>query len=405
MGLITKLVWLALPALAGRGVLSQVPGQGTCAHPGGNASAAGVGNFGDPLLPASFSSNHLPEVTGNYENTLRLSDSLQSALQGRSIPGGVAAYSVWANSPRTTAAYGLLSVSANIRATPKHPFVVASVSNFTLATLAGMIVSDGRIKWSTTVGEVLPDLKIPEYLREATLFDVCACSSGLPGGANYEVLNRYTTQNPSTPKIARLEFFKNEICRMQSVLVPVKTDTHGMPGYYTTAVMLESATGKTLEALVQEYFQKRLGLTSVGMTKPVQQDGTLFGFQSHQRNTNGETKVSNYPYDNLTNMYMSVEDLVKLGEEHLKAWFGKSTHLRGDAGAALFKISPNGIRTPAWTTLNGKPCLAITGDIGGCTSFLSVDTNTGVVFGSHVNISHNQGGMDATFEVLNGVRP
>ncbi len=33
-----KLVWLVLPALAGCGALPQVAGQGTGAHPGGNAS-------------------------------------------------------------------------------------------------------------------------------------------------------------------------------------------------------------------------------------------------------------------------------------------------------------------------------------------------------------------------------
>lgn len=396
MGFYAKTLWLALPLVAGCAAMSQLSSQWAGTNSGGKDS-----------------SNNLPEAPGNYEKTLLLSDSLQNALQSRlqnafqsrNIPGGVAAYSVWANSPRTTAAYGLLSVSENIRATPKHPFVVASISNVTLATLAGMIVSDGKIKWSTTVGELLPEVKMPDYLRNATLFDVCACSSGLPGGANYDVLNRYTNQNPNSPATARMQFFKNEICKMQSAPVPVKTDTHGMPGYYTTAVMLETATGKTLEELVRDYFQKRLGLTSVGLTKPIKRDGTLFGFQSHQRNAYGESKVSNYPYDNLTGMYMTVEDLVKLGEELLKAWFGKSTHLRGDAGAALFKISPNGIRTPAWTKLNGKPCLAITGDIGGCTSFLSLDTSTGVVFASHANISHNEGGMDATFEVLNSVRP
>jgi CubicO group peptidase (beta-lactamase class C family) len=147
-------------------------------------------------------------------------------------------------------------------------FHLGSVTKSMTATVAAMLVEQGKISWTTTIGETFPELKSeihPDYLG-VTLEQLLSHRSGAPGDAPAD-LWRDAWAATGTAAEQRLAFIKGILAR-EPEAKPGTKFTYSNQGYTIAGVMLEKATGKTWEDLLRSMLFEPLGMTTAGFGAP-----------------------------------------------------------------------------------------------------------------------------------------
>jgi CubicO group peptidase (beta-lactamase class C family) len=136
------------------------------------------------------------------------------------------------------------------------------------ATVAAMLVEQGKISWTTTIGEAFRELKSeihPDYLG-VTLEQLLSHRSGAPGDAPGD-LWRQAWAAKGTAAEQRLAFIKGILARTPEAKPGTKF-IYSNQGYTIAGVMLEKATGKTWEDLLRSRLFEPLGMTTAGFGAP-----------------------------------------------------------------------------------------------------------------------------------------
>jgi CubicO group peptidase (beta-lactamase class C family) len=152
--------------------------------------------------------------------------------------------------------------------TEDDKFHLGSVTKSMTATVAAMLVEQGKISWTTTIGEALPELKSeihPDYLS-VTLEQFLSHRSGAPGDAPGD-LWRKAWAATGTAAEQRLAFSKGILARKPEAKPGTKF-IYSNQGYTIAGVMLEKATGKTWEDLLRSMLFEPLGMTTAGFGAP-----------------------------------------------------------------------------------------------------------------------------------------
>lgn len=156
------------------------------------------------------------------------------------------------------------------------------------ATVAGSLVDDGRLRWDSTIGEVLGE-KVPGLnpgLAAVTLGQLLSHSSGIPSETP-EILDIFFNvdafdYSPTALRLRGLDAWKDN-----APVVP-----EGSPfqysnfGYMTAGAMMEAVTGKPWEMLVRERIYEPLGLASAGFG-PTATPGRLDAAVGHSVDADG----------------------------------------------------------------------------------------------------------------------
>ncbi|MDD8021979.1 MAG: serine hydrolase [Paracoccaceae bacterium] len=180
--------------------------------------------------------------------------------------------------------HGQVPVSINDR------FHLGSNTKSMTATLAGMMVDEGRLSWSSTVGEVLgadvPGLS--PSLAKATLEQLLSHSSGIPGDTD-EMLTLYFNENvfdynPPALRLHTLAAWKNH----DLVMPEGSPFQYSNFGYMIAGSMIEKVAGTPWEQLMYERIfgpmgmetarlgaQATYGLVDAAVGHRVQPDGTI----------------------------------------------------------------------------------------------------------------------------------
>ncbi|MFT3870557.1 MAG: serine hydrolase domain-containing protein [Nibricoccus sp.] len=151
-------------------------------------------------------------------------------------------------------------------ATLDDAFDIASCSKSVTATLAAMLVEDGKIRWNTTLAEAFPELKtsmLPCY-ASVTLEQLLRHRSGLDRimdrNDRWMEWNQQHTGKPASKQ--RLLFVATAL--QKPPRYPPGTDEYYCnDGYVIAGSILERAAGKPLEALAQSRLFQPLGLDSL----------------------------------------------------------------------------------------------------------------------------------------------
>ena len=146
-------------------------------------------------------------------------------------------------------------------------FHIGSVTKSMTATVAAMLVEQGKISWTTTIGESFADYDQlhPEY-REVTLEQLLSHRGGAPGNAPRD-LWRQAWDASGPPEAQRLEFVKGLLARKPESQ-PGTKHAYSNQGYAIAGVMLENATGKPWEELMRSMLFEPLGMNSAGFGAP-----------------------------------------------------------------------------------------------------------------------------------------
>ncbi|PYK60642.1 MAG: hypothetical protein DME21_11180 [Verrucomicrobia bacterium] len=171
-----------------------------------------------------------------------------------------------------TNAVGFRKNGGTEKVTVDDKFHLGSVTKSMTATVAAMLVEQGKISWTTTIGEAFPELKSemhPDYLG-VTLEQLLSQRSGAPGDAPAD-LWRQAWAATGTAAEQRLAFIKGILARKPEAKPGTKY-IYSNQGYTIAGVMLEKATGKTWEDLLRSMLFEPLSMTTAGFGAPASVD-------------------------------------------------------------------------------------------------------------------------------------
>ncbi len=155
--------------------------------------------------------------------------------------------------------------------TTNDVFHIGSETKSMTATLAAMLIEDGKLRWDTTIAEVFPEFKgkMDEQYEAVTVEQLLTHRGGVPGKAPAEAWKRAWEQQ-GTPVQQRYEFIRAVLAQPPEA-APGAKYIYSNQGYAVIGAMLEKLTGTPWETLITERLFKPLHMASAGFGPP----GTL----------------------------------------------------------------------------------------------------------------------------------
>jgi CubicO group peptidase (beta-lactamase class C family) len=147
-------------------------------------------------------------------------------------------------------------------------FHIGSVTKSMTATIAAMLVEQGKISWTSTIAEsfAADDQPIHADYHGVTLEQLLAHRGGAPGDAPEDLWSQAWNASGS-PTEQRLEFVSGILARKPEA-EPGTKHIYSNQGYAIAGVMLEMAAGKPWEELMQSMLFEPLEMNSAGFGPP-----------------------------------------------------------------------------------------------------------------------------------------
>lgn len=144
-----------------------------------------------------------------------------------------------------------------------------SLTKSMTATLAAMLVAEGKIRWTSTLGEVFPDFapSMNAAWRASTLEWLTANHGGAPGDLGPSGIWNQLWAFGGTPREAR-RFLLEKLTVLAPASTPGTRYEYSNAGFSLAGHMLEQVTGQAWEDLLRERLFQRLGMTSGGFGVP-----------------------------------------------------------------------------------------------------------------------------------------
>lgn len=294
---------------------------------------------------------------------------------------------------RTVLVDGFRSLEAPARVTNTDAWHTGSDTKSMTATLVARLVEAGRLRWTTTVGELLspaiPDIRA-DY-RQATLVDLLSHHAGLPREARKGAIT-FTTGRLKDARAERLAYARLVLAQPPTA-APRTTPNYSNAGYIVVGSMLEQAMGASWEALMTEHLFSPLKMRSAGFGPPAT-PGKIDAPIGHARRRDNKL----HPYANL-----AVADLpnvvgpaglvhVSLGDllAYLEAHRDRPERLLTRAGWNKLQTPPFGDGYALGWGVDANGSLSHGGSNGMWFVNVSVDRPSGMVFAGALNAATPQ---------------
>lgn len=148
-------------------------------------------------------------------------------------------------------------------------FHIGSDTKALTAMLCGILVDEGKLKWSQTLGETFPELKKsmhPQY-QAVTLEQLLTNRGGAPGEIEKDALWGRLWQHKGTPTSAR-RLLVTGVTSKPPEAPPGTKFIYSNAGFSIAGHMAEKVTGKSWEDLVRDKIFRPLGMTTAGFGAP-----------------------------------------------------------------------------------------------------------------------------------------
>lgn len=139
-------------------------------------------------------------------------------------------------------------------------FAIGSMTKSMTATLAGILVEQGKIEWDATLYEVLPELApggLADY-RNVTLRDLVTHSSGLYPAVTPEQIAAIPPMTGSARQ--QREQFAQWAVTLPPAIVPGYQTEYSNGGYVIAAAMMERVMNQGYEQLMEKRLFRPLGI-------------------------------------------------------------------------------------------------------------------------------------------------
>lgn len=148
-------------------------------------------------------------------------------------------------------------------------FHLGSDTKAMTAFLCGILVDEGKLKWTQTLGETFPTLKRsmdPQY-QAVTLEQLLTHRGGAPGAIEKSELWGRLYQHQGSSTSAR-QMILRAVTAKSPEATPGEKYIYSNAGYSIAGHMAEKVTGKSWEDLMREKIFRPLGMTSAGFGPP-----------------------------------------------------------------------------------------------------------------------------------------
>jgi CubicO group peptidase (beta-lactamase class C family) len=169
---------------------------------------------------------------------------------------------------RDRAATGVRKLDDQTLVTTNDLWHIGSCTKSLTATLAARLVAEGKLKWTTTIAEVFPNLKgkmNPQY-ETVTIEQLVQNRGGVPGKPPSAAWKRAWEEN-GTPTEQRREFIAAVLSESPEAPPGTKM-VYSNQGYAIAGAMLETVTGIPFEKLMTEKLFEPLQMKTAGFGVP-----------------------------------------------------------------------------------------------------------------------------------------
>jgi CubicO group peptidase (beta-lactamase class C family) len=193
---------------------------------------------------------------------------LLAPIRERHNVPALAAAAVRGNELIAIGATGVREQGALASATVDDKWHIGSCTKSMTASLAAMLVEQGKIKWETTVVDVFPQLreKMREQWRTVTLEQLLTHRGGAPSKAPEDLWTE-ARRSRGTSLEQRLAFVRGLLAR-EPEASPGTKFIYSNQGYAIAGAMLERVMGMPWEELLTTRLFAPLGLKSAGFGAP-----------------------------------------------------------------------------------------------------------------------------------------
>ena len=190
---------------------------------------------------------------------MTLAETLETIRTEAGLPA-LAVCAVIDGRPTETVAVGFRKLGGTDPVLPTDAFQLGSDTKAMTATLIGMLIDDGKLRWTTGLGELFDF--VPAPWKAVTISDLIYQTSGLsedlePKGTDFNDLYKLKSTERALWLKARLKD------------VPGKREfVYSNANYAALGLVCERVAGKSWEALIQERLWKPLGILGGGFGGP-----------------------------------------------------------------------------------------------------------------------------------------
>jgi len=180
----------------------------------------------------------------------KVDDYVRAEMKAQKIPGLSIAV-VQDGKVVKAQGYGLANVELNVAATPETIYQSGSIGKQFTATLAMMLIEEGKMGLEDPVSKYIPDA--PAIWKDITLHRLLTHTSGISNGlyAKMDMRKDYTEDE-----------LIQQIAAQPLDFQPGEKWHYSNPGYVTLGILIHKATGKFYGDLLREKIFAPLGMTT-----------------------------------------------------------------------------------------------------------------------------------------------
>jgi CubicO group peptidase (beta-lactamase class C family) len=231
----------------------------------GNAIVASVGHV-SRLIPAGDDTNRYFRLETGFVRDLN--PDLTSIRTQFNVPA-LACAVIISNRVVGVGVVGVRKYGITEPATINDKWHHGSLTKSMTATLAGIMVEENRLSWTSTVAEVFPEYSaaMNSAWTTVTLEQLLSHRSGAPGDLGPSGIWTQLWNHQGTPREQRL-FLVQRVTALAPNSMPGTTYEYSNAGYAIAGAMMEKLAGKSWEDLITEKLFIPLGMTSAGFGVP-----------------------------------------------------------------------------------------------------------------------------------------
>jgi CubicO group peptidase (beta-lactamase class C family) len=169
---------------------------------------------------------------------------------------------------RETAVVGVRKYGSEVPVAVNDPFHLGSCTKAMTASLVGLLVQQGKLKWETTLAEYFPqwkDAMHPDY-RGVTLVHLLSHRAGAPPmtdgfapvGKSELLLLALQSPRAQRRRVAETVLTRPPICK------PGEKELYSNAGYTIVGAIIEQVTGEEYETLLRRMLFEPLGMSTAG---------------------------------------------------------------------------------------------------------------------------------------------
>jgi CubicO group peptidase (beta-lactamase class C family) len=169
---------------------------------------------------------------------------------------------------REREAVGVRKMGDPAPATTNDLFHIGSCTKSMTATLAAILIEEGKLRWDTTLAEVFPELKdsMDKQYENVTVEQLLHHRGGVPGKPPLVAWSRAWLEK-GTPTEQRREFIE-AVLALPPEATPGTKMIYSNQGYAIVGAILEKITGRDYESLITEKLFKPLHMDTAGFGPP-----------------------------------------------------------------------------------------------------------------------------------------